>query len=143
MKFDTTGIEDYVTNQTIESETGVWLKFPLGRRFLCLRAGGSNRRFTRAFQAAIKPHRRAMDKGTLDTEISDGLMRDVYLRTVILDWEGIKDVDGTVVSFNRENALALFAALPELFNDIVSLCSEMGTFQNQEIEEAKEVLGEA
>ncbi len=142
-KFDTRGLASYIPDRELESVEGVWLRFPGGRAFRCLRAGGSNKKFIRMFQAKIKPYRRQVDSGTLDTEVSDEIMRDVYVHTVVLDWEGIKDGDGNDVPFDRETAKDFFKVVPELFNEVVAQCADMSNFAQDEIEEAKEILGEA
>jgi len=140
--FDTKGLETYITDKERESVSGVWLDFPEGRQFLCLRAGGANKKFLRLFQTAIKPHRRQMERGTLDPDKSDALMRDVYAKTIVLDWRGIKDASGKPVPCSQANVIAFFTQFTELFNDLVALCSDMAQFTDEAIEEAKEVLGE-
>lgn len=143
MKFDATGLEGYVTDKEVESTVGVWLPpFPGERRFRVLRAGGSNHKFARAFQQAIKPHRRQMDKGTLDTETTDAIMREVYAKHIVIDWEGIKDENGVAVPCTPENVQAFFVAFPEIFGDVISYATEMATFSIENLEEAQDVLGE-
>lgn len=142
-QFDKSGLEGYITDKEVESEIGVWLPpFPGGREFKVLRAGGSNRKFSRAFQQAIKPYRRQLDKGSLDPETSDGLMREMYAKHIVVDWRGINDVDGNPVPCTPENVDAFFKAFPELFSDVVSYATEMATFSQENLEEAKDVLGE-
>lgn len=144
MRFDRSGLEGYITDREVESQVGVWLPpFPGGRRFKVLRAGGANKKFSRAFQQAIKPYRRQLDKGTLDPETSDQIMREVYARHIVVDWDGIKDDTGKTVPCTPENVEAFFAAFPELFSDVVAYASEMATFAEENLEEAKETLGEA
>jgi hypothetical protein len=143
MQFDTTGLEGYITDRDIEGKEGVWLKFPGDREFLVLRAGGSNSAFSRRFQQLIKPHRKQIDRGTLDPQVSDDLMRQAYCETVVKDWRGIKDPMGTPIPWSKEAGMAFFAAFPELFSEVVELASSYTTFQHAEVEEAKEVLGEA
>jgi hypothetical protein len=143
MQFDKSGLEGYITDKEIESEVGVWLPpFPGGRQFKVLRAGGSNRKFSRAFQQAIKPYKRQLDKGNLDPDVSDALMREVYSRYIVKDWRGINDVDGNPVPCTPENVAEFFQAFPELFSDVVSYATEMATFSEENLEEAKETLGE-
>lgn len=143
MKFDTNGLEAYMTDRALESEQGVWVKFPGGRAFRILRAGGSNQRFSRALQQAIKPYRRQMDKGTMDNELGDEIMRGLYARHIVKDWRGIKDEDGQAVECTPENIDAFLRAFPEVFNDLMTLASEMATFTAQMMQEAATELGEA
>ncbi len=142
-QFDTHGLESYIPNRELESVEGVWLRFPGGRAFRCLRAGGSNTKFVRAFQAAIKPYARQIERKTLDPELSDQIMRDVYSRTVVKDWEGIEDADGNDVPYSPETAVEFFKVVPELFNELTDQCANMANFAEAVAEEAKEVLGEA
>lgn len=141
--FSKKGLESYITDQEVESQLGVWLPpFPGDRRFKILRAGGSNTAFARAFQTAIKPHRRAMDKGTLDPKVSEALMVEVYSKHILVDWAGINDENEVPVPFSTANAIAFFTAFPEVFSDIVSYATEVATFAQENLEEAKDVLGE-
>lgn len=143
MQFDKTGLGDYLTDETLESEVGIWLKFPGGRRFRVLRAGGSNKKFLRALNAAIRPHKRAMDRGTMDVETSDEIMRSIYAKHVVVDWDGIKDEKGKKVPCTPENVAEFFKVFPNLFSDLTTLATDMAQFSEDRIEEAKETLGEA
>ena len=143
MQFDKTGLDDYLTDETLESEVGIWLKFPGGRRFRVLRAGGSNKKFLRALNSAIRPHKRAMDRGTMDMETSDEIMRTIYAKHVVVDWDGIKDAQGKKVPCTPENVAEFFKAFPNLFSDVTTLATDMAQFSEERIQEAKETLGEA
>lgn len=141
MKFDTTGIESYITDPESEAVKGSWLNFPGGRRFRVKRAGGANKKFTRAFNAATRPYKRQMDAGTMDDDLGDEIMRDLYARTIIMDWEGIKDAEGNDVPFTQDNVKAFFAQFPELFNEVVKLSNDLNTFAEYKVREAEEALG--
>jgi hypothetical protein len=142
IEFDKTGLESYITDQMLEAEMGIWVRFPGGRRFRILRAGGSNRRFSRAFTQALRPHRRAFERGTLDDEVSDQILRDTYARHVVVDWDGINDASGQKVPYSPEAVSAFFEAFPDLFSDLVTIASDIATFSQERIEEAKEAVGE-
>lgn len=140
--FDFSGLETYETDGQRESAEGIWLKFPGGRRIRILRAGGANKNFARTFSRVIKPYRRAMERGTLDPEKSDELMIQVYLESVVLDWEGFTDANGNDIPYSRTAARELFTALPELFNEVVTFASDAAMFQEQQADEAADVVGE-
>lgn len=143
MQFDKSGLESYITDKQIEASIGVWLPpFPGDRRIKVLRAGGSNKRFSRAFQTAIKPHRRAMERGTMDQDVSDAIMRDVYAKHVVVDWKNINDAEGNPAPCTPENVAAFFDAFPEIFSEVIAYAGEMATFSEENLEEAKETLGE-
>jgi hypothetical protein len=143
--FDTKGLETYTTDPVRESQ-GVWVDFPAGRSMLVLRAGGSNKAFIRGFQAAIRPFRRQIEKGTMDVEKSDEMMREMYARYVVKDWSGITDKEGKPVPYSPEAAVAFFRAFPELFQDLMAIASDANTFNGMlapDVDEAKEIMGEA
>lgn len=139
--FDTSGLESYITNPDAEVE-GVWTPFPEGRELLLRRAGGSNKEFTRAHQAAMKPYKRRIDKGTMDSETLEKIARAVYARHIVKDWRGIKDAKGKKIPFSVEACEAFFEAIPDLFTEILLLTSDAAIFQQAEVEEAQEILGE-
>jgi hypothetical protein len=142
ISFDRKGLDNYVTDRDAELE-GVWLQFPEGRKLLIRRAGGANKRYQRVAQTAIKPYRRALDRGTLDPEDSDRVMREVYSKTIVADWDGIKDGEGHDVECTPSNIVAFFNAFPEIFADVMDYATELSTFAEQEITEAQEILGES
>lgn len=141
-QFDKSGLDEYITDPTLESEVGVVVRFPGGRKFRILRAGGSNRRFTRAFQAAIRPHRRELERGTMDAEESQEIMLRLYPRYVVIGWEGIKDAQGKEIPWSAKAGEAYFRAFPNLFDDITRLATELTLFSEKTIQEAKDALGE-
>lgn len=141
MDFDTSELNSYITNEDLEASIGVWIKFQGGVRLRCLRAGGSNRKYARALQAAIRPHKRQVDRGTLDDEVSNDILRDVYAKHVVKDWEGVKTTDGQEVPYAPSACVEFFRAVPELFNELVTVASEMSTFAEDRVKEAEEALG--
>lgn len=139
--FDTKGLEAYQTDENKETE-GVWLDFAGGRSIKVLRAGGANKAFKRAFQAALKPYRRQIDNGTMDDSVSERIMLETYAKYVIVDWEGITDKHGDPIPYSREACIAFFTALPEMFGDVIQLAQSAATFGLDDEEEVAEMLGE-
>jgi hypothetical protein len=137
------GLESYETDEDKEYHSGVWVPFPGGHSFRILRAGPGNRAYARALQAALRPYQRQIEQRTMDNEVAEDIVRKVYVRHVVKDWEGFKDEQGEEVPYSPEAAEEVFRAMPELFRDIQALAQEFSTFQMAEIEEAKEKLGEA
>lgn len=143
LKFDTTGLEDYITSEMLEQE-GLWLEnFPGGRAFRVKRAGGSNRQYAKRLTAAIKPYRNSRTgiEG-IDPAVQDRIMRHVYAQTVVVDWRGIDDVEGDPVPFSPANVEAFFEAFPEIFRDVMTLAGEATMFSERRVQEAEEALGE-
>jgi hypothetical protein len=50
------------------------------------RAGGSNDRFAKIFEAKMKPVRRAVQTETLENSRAESLLREAYAEGVILEW---------------------------------------------------------
>ncbi len=143
MRFGMKGLEAYRTNPTQEAEVGAKLLFPGGRWIRVLRAGGSNERYRRALEKAVRPYKYLLSQDKqLPREVNDSVMHGVYAATVVIDWGGFTDEQGSDIPFSEEAAIALFQALPELFSDVAALANRVATFQEQEVEEAMESLGE-
>lgn len=102
-------------------------------RVTLARAGGANKAYQRTLEQMARPYRRAIDTGTFTNERANALLREVYARTVVRNWEirevaddgtvtwkeGIEGSDGTVLPVSKENILATFDALPDLFQDLM------------------------
>jgi hypothetical protein len=142
MKFQTEGLEGYLTDPVAEATTGVWLAFPNGWRFLCLRAGGANRAYQRAASAALKPHRQQIQRGTMDPEKLDEIVTTLYVNHVVKDIDGVKDEEGNPVPYSKKAVREILNQFPEMFAEIQNRVQDPGTFYDQDAEEAKEVLGE-
>jgi hypothetical protein len=63
-------------------------------RVTIARAGGSNKSYERILEALTKPYRRAIQLETLDSKISEKIMKEAMARAVVLNWEVLVDADG-------------------------------------------------
>jgi len=117
--------KNFRTDPTVESQ-GVVLEYG-DFRVTVARSGGGNRAFARALETKTQPYRRAIATGTMDAERSLQIYHEVFAEAVIRNWEvkvdgewkqGIEAPDGSVLPYTRENVLATFKALPDLFIDI-------------------------
>lgn len=125
--------KQFATDTKLEKE-GVLIAYGLNSKgattaFRVARAGGSNVKFLQAMEAAMKPHRRAMAAGTMDRKLLNKLVREVYCRTVVLDWENVEDADGNDLPFAYDNALKLFTDLPDLFDDLCGQSQDQAIFR--------------
>lgn len=132
------GYAAFKTNKGLE-ETGVW--FDYGKfRLLCARSGGSNRRFARMFEAKTRPYQRAIKTDTLDIELSNRLMRELFAEAVILDWNTKNDEgqwvqrielpDGSLGPVTRENILLVLEDVPELWADIQNEAQKAANYRD-------------
>jgi hypothetical protein len=143
MQFDFTGLESYATDKEIEAQDGIWLKFPEGRKIHVLRAGGANKKYQRRLSQLVKPHKRQMERNTLDPEVSDEIVMTAFLDTVVIDWTGFTDSKGADIPFSKQAARELFTALPELFDEVMTCAQDMALFQDQDAQETAEEMGKS
>lgn len=99
------------------------------------RAGGSNKKYGDLLSKRLKPYRRQMDTGTMDNTVAEKILAEVYAETVIIGWTNVKDREGNVMKFTKENCVKLLLDLPELFRDIQEQASKVANFREAEIEE--------
>lgn len=141
-KFDLEGLEAYQTDKDLESIEGIWLEFPGNRRFHVLRAGGSNTRFVSAYQAALRPYRKQLQKRTMDPGLLDRLTLDVYARHVIKGWEGITS-KGQEIPYTVQACIAFFSVVPEMFDEVMEQASDSSNFSEIDLGQARSDLGES
>ena len=140
MKFSTKGLENYVTDEDREAITGVWVPVQ-EKKFLILRAGGYNKKYRRVLQALGKPYTHQIQRNNLPDEVARELSRKAYVQSCILDWKGVEDEDGNPVPFSQKACEELFEQLPEVATDVMALCDAIETFQQAEVTEAQDELG--
>tara|TARA_Y100000004_G_scaffold192790_2_gene253979 strand:+ start:849 stop:1277 length:429 start_codon:yes stop_codon:yes gene_type:complete len=117
--------EDFKTSDVLETK-GVRFENAT-YAYTLARSGGANKKFQKFFERLARPHRRQMDNGTLDNDVAERIMRQVYARTVVLGWEtlvddewvdGIQLEDGSVVPATEDVLIQVFTDLPDLFSQI-------------------------
>lgn len=121
--------EDYATNHDVESEGAVrdfgdfWIKLA--------RAGGSNKKYSKALRKTTAPYNRAIDLGKLPDELANKLMVTVYAEAVVLDWggDGMVDPDGQPLPCTKENVVRVLTELPDLFAEVRKAAEGMELFQ--------------
>lgn len=136
-------LKDLYKSDPVASVEGVWITYPRNTdgsvpRFKISRMNGAaNKKYAKELDAATRPYRREMELDTLDDEIGDSLMLDVFCRTILLDWEHVQpDDDGEELAFNHENAVG-FLGKPEwseLYVDLRERAQKAATFRAKKIE---------
>lgn len=113
---------------------GKWVDLE-GSRFLI--ASINSFSFQDRFDALQKPHKRAIDKGTLPPETSNDIMCKALAYAVLLDWEGV-EADGVPVEYSRENAVRALKDNDELKSFVVEIASDISNFRaEKEAEDVK------
>lgn len=100
------------------------------------RAGGANNAYTKRMEAKFKPYRRQIQTETIDTQIVEKLLREVYAETVVLGWENVEDADGNPMDYTVANCVKLFEDLPDLFKDIQEQSQRSALFRAELLEAA-------
>lgn len=93
------------------------------------RSGPSNPEYVKALERESAPYRRLLELNALDSKTQEKIMRRVFCSSVLTGFENVQDKSGATVPFNRDNALKLFDALPELYYDLAQQASRLSSFR--------------
>lgn len=100
------------------------------------RMGKTNKRYAKQLEEVTRPHQTAIANETLDNDLGAQLLREVFVDTVLLGWSNLpkseltgKDTDTDDLPFSRENALALFAEMPDLYDDWENRAKKASNFR--------------
>lgn len=133
--------DTFEMDQNLE-EKGVWLDYG-DFRVRVAHAGQGNKNYVKYAEKKLKPIRKSLQFDSLANERAQAIMKDIYVTTVILDWEtkvddemvkGIEGRDGDVIAFNADNVLATLNALPALWLDIQEQANSIANFRKAEME---------
>ena len=109
--------------------------------FTVSRMSRTNQRYAKALERASKPYKRQIDNGTFDAVASEKLLMSVFVDSVLTGWDNIllSDVTGNpddkgFAMFSRENALALFTNLPELYAELSGQANNLSLYRAAELE---------
>lgn len=88
------------------------------------RMSKANKKYTKRLEAVTRPHQSAINNESLDNDVAAKLMQNVFVDTILLGWNNLPkseltgiDTDSDDLPFTRDNALALFAELPDMYDD--------------------------
>jgi hypothetical protein len=124
----------YQTDKNLE-RTGIELNLGSSGTFVLARAGGANRAYTTRLEKLTKPHRRAIQTGSIDSDLADTLVAQAYAECVLLNWWGVTGPDGQPLEFSPQNAIQLFKDLPDLFTMIQQTAGDASLFRAEIREE--------
>lgn len=132
----------FETDNTLETK-GVVLDYGDGVEIIVARAGGSNKRFTKCLARLTKPHRVSIRNETMSEDVSAKMLHTAYAETVILGWKGVTqdilskdeaDADKQL-PFTKENIIAVFKALPDLFADVATMSQNISLYRAEQLEQ--------
>jgi hypothetical protein len=126
-------IDNAFANPTAENE-GVWIDYRDGSKVKIARIGSLA--FTKAYDAALKPHRRRQRAGTMDTVTETRILCEVVSRTILLGWEGFTQL-GKEWKYSQKRAFDLLWGSLDFRNEVVELATAEETF-HQDVQEDSE-----
>jgi hypothetical protein len=137
--------KQFKTDEQLETE-GVVVNYGDFRVTLA-RAGGGNKQFAKVLESMTRQHQKAIQMQTLSNEQADEILKTVYARTVIRNWEVL--VDGAWMQgienpekgapplpFTEANTVAALTVLPEMFKDFKVQAESYAMFRAALREEA-------
>lgn len=122
----------YAVDETKETE-GTWQDIGDGISVLVARIG--NPKYQKLLNNFLKPHRRAVRRGTIADEILENIITKTMASTILLGWKGLEE-DGQEILYSQTESLRVLTDYKD-FRDIVSeLANEIEAFRVEEDEEA-------
>lgn len=114
-----------------KTHEGTWTTFE-GSRFKIAHSG--NVKFQRSLSRLQLPHRKKIDKGTIDPQTSKEIVCEAMSEGLVLDWENVKASDGSDVKFSKENCKISLLNHDDLREFVQEFSSDLENFKNDEIE---------
>ena len=111
---------------------GIWVNYS-GSSFKV--AHTSNAKFQRRLAALQSPHRRAIEKGTLDPEESRSIVCQALSEAILKGWENVKDQDGNDVPYSQKTAMMALMNNEGLREFVQETAADFSAFQDSEVKD--------
>lgn len=121
-------LDKYFKQNTSLEKEGVWFEIENGAKFLIRRFGGANAEVKKAMVKYYKPVAKLVEKNLLDAEKEKQILTKAFIKSCILDWEGV-EMDGVEVPYSFEKAMELFTALPELLDTLTEYAQDAENYR--------------
>lgn len=125
------------------ARTGVWVEYPANKdktipRVKLARMSKVNRAYTKALNKATQPVSREIQLETLDEDKAEYIFLQVFLDTIMLDWENIQpDDDGKAIANGDKSAMRTMLADPEWqdwYDDLQEKAKKASLFRQAQLE---------
>ena len=133
--------KQFATNSEKETE-GVKIEFHEATNddgsiptFVVSRMGKSNKRYSKALEAATRPYRRQIELGTMNNDKAEEIFLGVFVDTVLKGWKNVRDEDGKPLEFTKAAAVKLFTDLPEVYERLQEEAKLSANFRDAALEE--------
>lgn len=125
--------DQFETNAVKETE-GVDVQYAPNKdktvpTFTISRMGKTNKRYSKMLEKVSKPYARQLQLGTLAEETAEAMFMGVFVKTVLMGWSNVRGKDGKDLEFTPDNALMVFKALPELYDDLQDKAKSAALFR--------------
>jgi hypothetical protein len=97
--------------------------------FHLARMGGSNKAYQKAFSAEIEQYRAAIDAGVFTDEQAEQCEMNAFCKAVLKGWENCQMDPGENVEFSVDNALTIFAELPDLYTELKAKAKNFNSYK--------------
>ena len=120
-----------IDNQQEKQRNGVWVDY-LGSRFHIVYA--SNLSFQRKLGQLQRPHKRALDRGSLDPAISQEILAKAITGTLLIGWEKVVDGSNNPVQFDEAVAIKALMNNDDLLQFIQDYATDLANFRDDQNE---------
>lgn len=103
--------------------------------FVVSRMGKSNKRYSKALEAATRPYRRQIELGTMNNDKAEEIFLGVFVDTVLKGWKNVRDETGADMPFTKQTATKLFKDLPEVYERLQEEAKLSANFREASLEE--------
>jgi len=125
-------LSNFETDEKKEVE-GVWHEYAPGFKLRIARANNPKSEQLRA--KLLEPHIIAMRHGKMDADVLSNIVKEVYAKTILVDWEGMLDEEGNEIPYNLENALKALD-LKDFFDVVHNYAESMRNYKKVVVDEA-------
>ena len=101
--------------------------------FIISRMGPSNPHYRKDLNAAMEPHKRKRELGTLSNEVAEKVLREVFCRTILKGWHNVQNESGEAINFTPEAAAKLMEELPDLYAELSNEAATMANFLEAQV----------
>lgn len=127
----------YSGNKKLEQE-GKWERFyvraeddtELGSFLLKIAyAGETNQRYARSLERVTRQYRTGGRIIDLPDELANEILLEVFVDSIISDWDDVMDEEGNPVPFTKEGITTLLKSAPHLFPEVRMRASNRSVFR--------------
>ncbi|MBW7990050.1 MAG: hypothetical protein FVQ84_08555 [Planctomycetes bacterium] len=122
------------TDETME-EDGVWIQY--ADDFWVKLARLDNKKATKLLRKLEKPYKRQIRLGTISDDVQKKNIIQLVARTVLLEWRGLENDDGSPDLFSKERAEERLSESKDFLKDVLQMSQEPANFRKELQEDAE------